>query len=732
MNGNTLLSILFWSVLGFYGLGALLPLAMRTARQAIVVAAICASLGSLMALVVGGLVLSGGSSGRMPQMQFETNLPLGVLSLQLDPLSAFFLAVIGLMALPLALYSIGYLRAPLQPAMNGTAAPSHPPQAADKSDPGRRFQAFSSLFNLLLCALIVIVAADDLVVFLIGWEAMAFLSYILVNGDYERGSVIRSGYLMLAISELGTVGILIAFLLLAQRTGNFSYEAIRASAPTLPPVLRGSIFLLALFGFGAKIGVLPLQLWMPDAYHAAPDYVSALLSAVLINLGIYGLFRVLLDFLGGSGALPVWWGLFTLSLGALTALIGILYSVVQKDVKRVLAYSSIENMGLILASIGASLIFRSFHLNVLAAIAAIVALYHMLNHAVYKGLLFLGSGSLYRSTGSTDMARLGGLVRLLPWTAIFFLIAALSIAAIPPFNGYISEWMLLETLLQSFALPDTLTKVIIALDGGILALTAGIAVTAFVRLYAVSFLGLPHSQEAASAQESSPWMRAAMGYLASFCVLLGVLPTFVLPIIDRATTPLLGLSVLNQIVPPVFSGHPGEYAPLVALGGTLFQGLPVNGLIVIAAPHFSTIDAPTYLFLAELLLMAITVLAVHLIRPLGVRRVGPVWAGGIPRFTPAMTYTEVAYSNPIRIIFNQLYRSRSRLEAEAAAAQHRSGRITYDQHIPPPFERGLYQPILKLTRAITHRARLIQSGNINQYIAYIFLIVLVILILRAL
>jgi hydrogenase-4 component B len=733
MEGIVWLRVFFWSVLGFYGLGALLPLAMRTTRQAVIVATICASLGSLMALVVGGLVLSGRS---MPLLQLETNLPLGALSFHLDTLSSFFLAAIGLIALPLAIYSIGYLRTTgnfkgTMAPVNG-AAPMLLHQANEGSGPSRRFFVCSSLFNLLLCALVVIVAADDLVVFLIGWEAMAFLSYMLVNVDYERGSVIRSGYLMLAISELGTVGIIIAFLLLAQGTGNFSYEAVRASAPTLVPVIRNSIFLLALFGFGAKIGVLPLQLWMPDAYHAAPDYISALLSAVLINLGIYGLFRVLFDFLGGPGALPVWWGLLTLSLGALTALVGILYSVVQKDVKRVLAYSSIENMGLILASIGASLTFHSSHLNVLAAIAAIVALYHMLNHAVYKGLLFLGSGSLYRATGSTDMAKLGGLLRLMPWTGLFFLIAALSIAAIPPFNGYISEWMLLETLLQSFALPDTLTKVIIALDGGILALTAGIAVTAFVRLYAVSFLGLPHSQEAESAHETSPWMRVGMGYLAAFCVLLGVLPTFVLPIIDRATTPLLGLSVLNQVVPPVFSGHPGEYAPLVSLGGTLFQGLPVNGLIVIAAPHFSTIDAPTYLFLAELLLIGLTVLAVHLIRPLGAHRIGPVWAGGIPQFTAAMTYTEVAYSNPIRLIFHQLYRSRSHLEADAAAAQHHSGLISYEQRIPPPFERWLYQPILKGASAITRRARLIQSGNINQYIAYIFLIVLVILILRAL
>jgi hydrogenase-4 component B len=707
MNGNLILSILFWSVFGCYGLGVLLPLALRTARQAVVAAAVCACLGSVLALLTGAAILGGAS---LPTVTLATNLPLGVLSLHLDKLSAFFLAVIGLITLPLALYSIGYVQA----------------------ERGRRLFALSALFNLLLFTLVLIVVANDLIVFLVAWETMAFLSYLTVNFDYENARVIRSSFLMLAISELGTVGIITAFLLLAQHAGSFNFMAIRASAPTLAPALRSSVFLLTLFGFGAKIGVLPLQLWMPDAYHAAPDHISALLSAVLINLGIYGLLRVLLDFLAGSGSLPAWWGLCVLSLGAMTALVGILYCVVQKDLKRVLAYSSIENMGLILASIGASLVFRSDHLNILSAIAALVALYHMLNHAVYKGLLFLGTGSIYRATGSYALEKLGGLVRLMPWTALFFLIAALSIAAIPPFNGYISEWMLLETLLQSFALADTLTKVIIALDGGILALTAGIAVTAFVRVYAIAFLALPHSKEAAEAHETSWWMRIAMGYLAAFCVLLGILPTFVLSILDRVTTPLLGLSVLNQVVPPVFSNHPGEYAPLVALGGTLFQGLPVNGLIVIAAPHFTTIDAPTYLFLAELLLIALTVLAIHLIRPLGARRVSPVWACGIARFTPAMTYTEVAYSNPIRIIFNRLYRSRTSFQADAAAARHQNGRITYEQQIPPPFEHWLYRPLMKWGNAITARARLIQSGNINQYIAYIFLIVLVILILRAL
>jgi len=266
----------------------------------------------------------------------------------------------------------------------------------------------------------------------------------------------------------------------------------------------------------------------------------------------------------------------------------------------------------------------------------------------------------------------------------------------------------------------------------LLALTAAIAVTAFVRASAVTFLALPHSKEAAAAKESPVSMRLAMGFLALLCMLLGILPTFVIPVLDTVTTPLLGRSVLNQVVPPLFTNHPGNYQALVTLGGGLFGGVvPINGLVVIAAPTFSTIDSPTYLFLAELLLIGLVLLARRLIRPLGTRRTGEVWAGGIAHFTSAMTYTDLAYSNPIRIIFNGLYRSRTSTIAEAAAARHREGRILYQQEIPPPFERSLYRPVFTFLSRLTKRARVIQSGNINQYVGYIFLIVLIVLILRA-
>lgn len=713
MNWTMLPGMAFLTMSILYVLGALLPLLIRQARWATVIAGACAGMGSIAAIVAGIGVLSG-----LPPLaaSLETNLPSGALSIRLDTLSAFFLIVTGLVSLPIALYTIGYLEHSM----------------------GKRVMASGALFNLLLLSLVLIIAASDAIVFLMAWEAMAFLSYILVNFDYEDRAVIRSGYVMLAMSELGTIGILIAFLLLYRVAGSFDFVALRAAAPMLSVAGRSAVLLLALFGFGTKMGVLPLQLWMPDAYHSAPGYVAALLSAVVINLGVYGLVRFLFDFLGSQGTLPLWWGLLVLLLGAITALIGILYSVVQRDLKRVLAYSSVENMGILLAGIGATLTFQAYHLTALAAIAALVTLYHMLNHSVYKGLLFMGAGAVQRASGTSEMGKLGGLMRLMPWTSLFFLIAALAIAAVPPLNGYISEWMLLETLLHSFSIPDTFTKVVMAISGAMLALTAGIAVTAFVRACGITLLALPRSKAAANAREAPMSMRVAMAFLAFCCLALGVLPTFVITVLDRVTAPLLGMSVVNQVVPPLFTSHPGDYQLLVTIGGGLFAGwLPVNGLVVIASPTFSTIDSPSYLILAELLLVGLLLLALRLIRPLGKRRKGRVWAGGIPRFEAIMTYTEMAYSNPIRIIFQSIYRSRvvrgttDTTDMAVPAARHGKGQVIYQQEVSPPFEHFLYRPLLRAWGFVTRSARIIQSGNINQYIFYIFLIVLVVLILRA-
>jgi hydrogenase-4 component B len=398
-----------------------------------------------------------------------------------------------------------------------------------------------------------------------------------------------------------------------------------------------------------------------------------------------------------------------------------------------LAYSSIENIGVILIGLGVALTFASYHLPALAAIAAIATLYHTLNHAVYKGLLFLAAGAVDYATGTRDLDRLGGLIRRMPWTAALFLVAALAISAVPPLNGYISEWMIFETLLQSYAIPEVLARVTVAVGGVLLALTAAIAITTFVRSFGIGFLGMPRSDEAEAAHEVPATMRAGMAFLAIVAAGLGILPTLVLPLLDRVVTPLFGQSVVDSVVPPLFTDHPGEYAPLVGLGGGLFRGLlPANGLVVIPAPGLSTINSPTYLTLALLLLVGLTLLGLRILRPLGSRRTGPVWACGIHRFTPRMQYTGLAHSNPARVIFNSLYRSRATLKPVAPAARHGEGYIEYEQEIPGPFQRQLYRPVRHLAEALGQYVKVVQSGNVNQYVAYIFAILVVVLILRAL
>jgi hydrogenase-4 component B len=691
------------AALGLCGLGALAAAVLPRPRPVIWGSSLCAGLAGVAALGAGLALLLGAAP---PQITLPSALPFGPLVLRPDALSGLFLAVIGLVSAPVALYSVGYL-----PAFVGH----------------RNLRAFGALLNLLLLTLIVIVTAADAVLFLMAWQMMAWLSFLLVNFEHEDPAVIRAGYRMLAISELGTVGIVCAFLLLFGQAGRLDFAGLRLGAALLAPAVRNVAFLAALFGFGAKAGLLPLQLWLPEAHPAAPSNVSALLSAIIIKLGIYGIARFTLDLLGPG---PAWWGLLVLELGAGTALVGILYALLQSDLKRVLAYSSIENIGFILAGLGAALLFRAWALPALAAIAALAAFYHVVNHATYKGLLFLAAGAVDRAAGTRAMDRLGGLIRRMPWTAGCFLVGALAIAGVPPLNGYISEWMTLEVLLRTNAIPHVATRIAVAAGGAALALTAGLAVTTFARAFAIAFVGIPRSAEAAEAREVPRSMRCAMGALGLACLGLGALPTFVLPALDRVTAPLFGTSVINQVVPPLFHTNPGPYAPLAAIGGRLFRGLPVNGLVVIAAPTLNTITAPSYLLLAEALLVGLTLLALRLLRPLGRTRSGPVWAGGIPAFTACMQYSALAYSNPVRLIFNGLYRSRHTFEASAPAARHLQGRIGYSQDVPEPFERELYRPLRRATAWVTRRAQAIQSGSVNQYVAYIFAIVLVVLLLR--
>lgn len=697
-----MLAAAFWAIVAVYLSGVLAALVAPSRHR---LSLGCASIASLLTAIVG----IGAIFASTPfSASVDTGLPFGPLTFGVDPISALFLAIIGTVATATSIFTFRSLR-----------------NEGGRWSPRGTF----TVLNLLLLSLVWIVSARDGFSFLMAWEAMALLSFVAISMELENRRAAHAGYVMLAYSEFGAIGIFGAILFLAHAGGGVSFAALESGSQSLSPHLRDVVFLFALFGFGAKAGLLPLQAWLPDANAEAPSHAATILSAAIEGLGIYGIIRFIVEILGHG---PMWWGLLMLALGALTAFIGILHALVQRDIKRVLAYSTIENDGLIIAALGLSLTYRAVGLDVLAAIAGIFALYQLINHAAYKGLLFLGVGAIQSETGTTDLECLGGLVRLMPWTAGLFLIGALSIAAVAPFAGYISEWGILESMLQSFAIASTPAKLVIAASGALMAFTAALAVTTFVRLYAVGFLAQPRSERTAEAREVSRMMWVPMGLLSVISLGLGLLPAFVITGLDRVSTPLWGISVLDRVVPPVFTSHPGSYAPLVGLGGGLFSVLPINGLIVIAAPSFSTITSPTYLILAELIMLGILFGVTRLIRPLGSRRTGPVWAGGIPRFVPRMQYGAVAYSNPARLIFNAFYRSRSSLTTHSLASRHGEGKIEYEQEFPGPFERILYRPLSRATDFIGDGVKFLQSGSVNQYVLYIFVMVIIILVLRAL
>ena len=430
------------------------------------VVALLGSLAAAAVIALGGALLLGDGGLRMPLWPLLT---LGTLVLAGDHLSGLFLIAAGIVFLPVSIFSLRYLA---------------------KYREHRSLRYFSILYFWLLASVLLVLVAGDVVSFLVGWEFMSIASYLLVTYDYEHEGPPRAAYVMLAMSEAGTIAAAVAFLLLAGQAGSLDFGVLRSQAAGLGEGLRWAVFLLAFFGFAVKAGLIPVNSWLPLAHPVAPTNVSAILSAVIVNLGIYGIVRVNLDLAPVPGVIP---GVIVLAVGSASALVGILYATIQAEMKRLLAYSTIENMGIITAGLGAAMVFLATGHRIVAGIAAIAAFYHLLNHSTYKALLFVGTGAVEAGTGTRDLDRLGGIIRGMPWTAAFFLIGVLSISALPPLNGFVSEWLTLQTILRSTLLSSTVIKVIFAICGALLALTAGLAVTCFAKVFAMGFLGMARS-----------------------------------------------------------------------------------------------------------------------------------------------------------------------------------------------------------------------------------------------
>lgn len=642
---------------------------------------------------------------------------IGTLYVTIDHISAFFLVVTALVFMPVSLFSGNYL-ASYTKRIN--------------------MKAFSLLYFALLASIIAIPITGDVFSFLIAWEAMGLLAYLLVNSD-ELNKTRQASYLMLAIGEAGTLAIAVAFIILANAAGSTGFAAIKAAGAGLSGGLRWTVFLLSFFGFATKVGLVPVNFWLPRAHPVAPANISALLSGIMLNLGVYGILRVNFVLMPIVTQGP---GIVVLLIGATSALVGILYATIETDLKKILAHSSIENMGIVCTGLGASLIFQTSNHPVYASIALIAALYHTVNHSVYKSLLFIGVGAVDTHAGGRDLDRLGGLLKKMPWTGLFFLVGALSISAMPPFNGFVSEWLTIESLLRSVELASPGIKIAFVVAGVALALTAGLAVTCFVRTFAMGFLGMPRSDAARNARETGKMALTSMAFLAFLSLALGVLPTYVIPILDRVAAPITSASGTKALVPPFFDAHAANELPkaFIAefhdLGAQIGRGtIPARGLAVIhrggkANPVVFAMST-SYMFIALIVLLGLCAglvwffVARH--RKVVYR---PRWDGGVRRLLPEMTYTATGFAHPVRVVFESILRPKI-MDRRKTIAEHFRVAIDLKRQEVYMIDRLVLQPLTSAAQWVAGILAHMHNGRINAYAGYALLTLLVFLTIAA-
>ncbi|HUA38087.1 MAG TPA: proton-conducting transporter membrane subunit [Candidatus Sulfopaludibacter sp.] len=722
MDTPTLVSIFF----ALCGTGILLSLAAPPARQGNVLT----WLGCLASVA---LVLAGASSllaGKTFSQPLWTLPGLGAtLTVKLDSLSAVFVLITGLVLFPASIFGGG------------------------SNVPSRAFTVF--MFGLY-ASIVLIFLAGDVVLFLLAWEVMSILCWLLIvcgedgrwkmeDGTENRGtpssmlhSPSSSGYLLLAMGEAGTLAAALGFLLLAVAAGSLDFSAIKSAASGLDASRQGTVFLLSFFGFGVKAGLVPVNFWLPRAYVAAPRAFVPVLAGATLNLGLYGILRVNADLMPATHAAP---GLVALVVGTLSALVGILYATTDNDLKIMLAHSSIENVGIIVAGFGAGMVFVATNHPALAAIASVAALYHLINHSLYKTLLFFGVSEIEKQTGTRDMDRLGSLSKWMPLTALGFLVGTLSIAALPPFNGFVSEWLTLQTMLRSAELSSTGVKMVFALCGAGLALTAALAVTCFVKVYAMSFLGMRRLEEERKVSETKSGTLAPMAILAALCLAFGVLPTYVIPALDKAANPLVGASAADHLVPPFFVSSPAHDTLPPAfvedfhnLGAQVGQSvLPGRGLVVLhrggeANPVvFAMSTSYSFIALIGLLLVTYIVLRLWLTRDRKLTR-RLRWDGGVRNLLPEMTYTATGFSNPVRVIFDAVFRPTTVEDARETVAEHFRTAIIREKERVHLVDKLVFHPVRMAVMWFAGRLARMHHGRFNSYAAYALLTLLIVLV----
>ncbi len=606
-------------------------------------------------------------------------LPLGLpdlpFHLRLDPLAGFFLLLLGAVAAGVSVYAIGYFRSETLP----------------------RLRLICLQYHVFLASMTLVILADDAYLFMVAWETMALASYFLVTTDHRLPPIRSAGFLYLLIAHLGAITVLLCFGVMSGGEGNYTFDALRAA--NLTPSWASVAFVLAFFGFGAKAGVIPLHAWLPEAHPAAPTPISALMSGVMIKTAIYGMVRLIYDLIGGVR----WeWGLLVLVIGGGTTLFGVLYALMQHDLKRLLAYHSVENIGIILLGLGMSMVFFGFGHPAAGVLGLIAALYHTLNHAVFKGLLFLGAGSILHSTGLKDLNAMGGLIRTMPATAFYFLVGALAISALPPLNGFVSEWLTFQAALQAPLLENGVVRSLLPLFAATLALAGALTAMCFVKVFGVAFLGRARETRRSAHGETYPGGDASLSerlgqaWLTAGCFVLGLFPAAMLLTLNQVANSLTGSSLSAE-------------------------ALESSWLWLVPTHQAQASYSPVIFFLVVLAVVLITMRLVRIFYH-GRVRVADPWDCGFPEQTTRMQDTADAFGQPIRHVFGPLYLMKRHLPGPEDAAPKYSIKIE-DRHWV-----WLYLPVARLAEYASAKVSLLQRGRVSVYLLYSFLTLIALLV----
>jgi formate hydrogenlyase subunit 3/multisubunit Na+/H+ antiporter MnhD subunit len=605
------------------------------------------------------------------------SLPLGLPWLgahfRVDALSAFFLLAVNFAAALISVYGLDY---------------------GPHDTESQRVLPFYPLF---LAAMNLVLIADDAFVFLASWELMSLASWLLVLSTHRRDDTRSAAFLYLVMASLGTGALIFAFGILAGEAGSYGFAAMRGAIPD--SVKASTVFALALIGAGSKAGIVPLHVWLPPAHSAAPSHVSALMSGVMTKVAIYGLARLLLDL---AGPPPWWWGVIVLAVGAVTALLGVLHAVMQHDLKRLLAYHTVENIGIIAIGLGLALAFHANRLDALGALALIAALLHVFNHAMFKSLLFLGAGAVQVATGKRDMERLGGLIHTMPRTAFVFLIGSIAISALPPFNGFVSEWLTFQAIIQGSGLPQWLLKFEVPVVGAMLALAAALAAVCFVKVFGVVFLGRPRSPDAAAAREVGTVMVAPMAGLALICAFVGVLP----------------LAMIDLLRPVAALLLPGSGDALA--GSSLLWLVPLE-------PERSSYSGLAVVAAVAVLAMVLAA-AIHRLASDRLRR-SPAWDCGFPDSRAETQYTAGSFAQPLRRIFGTtVFAARERVDMPAPGETRAAH---FEATLRDPVWEALYRPTGAAVSWLADRLNVVQFQTIRRYLTLMFAALVLLLLIVA-